>query len=261
MSDSTYWDVAVRRLKEIEKDWMPPRPTVGIQTSNSRPALHSGILTASSSDGWGAGVLRAMPGYETARDAMFRVAHVTGAINDSFPAAFGEIERRLGGISLDTITDVLRNMLKDVAIILGGSTALGTGIGATVGAFAFGVGAIPGAGIGATAGFEMGNLILTFTGLKSIVSFMADAVPAAIKCYGKGFRAAWGEPSGKATWAHFAYKDFAEGHVLFVMAILMGIVGYLLRGKGDFPILLGEIRASAKLGPKFPIGLWRTRMR
>jgi hypothetical protein len=183
--------------------------------------------------------------------AKFRVVHVTDAINSSFPAAFAEIETRLGGIKIDTIKDVLRSMLKDVALILGGSTVLGSGVGAAVGSLAFGVGAVPGAAIGATAGFEMGNLILTFTGLKSIATFMAGAVPAAIRCYGDGFREAWGEPDGKATWAHIAYKDFAKGHVLFVMAILMGIVGYLTRGKGNFPILMGEIRASAKLGPKF----------
>jgi hypothetical protein len=248
MADSTYWDAVVRRLKEIEKDWMPPRPSVGIQTSTSRPMLSSGIIT-SSSGGWGSGIWDAMN--EVASNAKFRVMHVTGAINDSFPAAFTEIEARLGGISMDTIKDVLRSMLKDVALILGGSTVLGSGIGAAVGALAFGVGAVPGAAIGASAGFEMGNLILALTGLKSIATFMAGAVPAAIRCYGDGFRKAWGEPSGKATWMNFAYKDFAKGHVLFVMAILMGIVGYLTRGKGNFPILLGEIRASAKLGPKF----------
>jgi hypothetical protein len=141
-------------------------------------------------------------------------------------------------------------MLMDVAIILGGSTALGSAIGAGVGVWAFGVGAIPGAGVGAAAGFETGNLILTLTGLKSIVSFMKNAVPAAMQCYGRGFSSAWGDRDGRAPFKNLAYVDFAKGHVLFVLAILAGIVGYIMR-KGDFPLLMNELRASPRLGPKF----------
>jgi hypothetical protein len=190
--------------------------------------------------------MRAFRENETIR----RVDNVTSAIHDSFPRAFGDIEAKLGGISVASIAGILRDMLKDVAIILGGSTALGTGIGAAIGVWGFGVGAIPGAGVGAAAGFETGNLILTITGLKSIVSFMKDAVPGAMNCYAQGFRKAWGESDGSAPYKNFAYSDFAQGHVLFVLAILAGIVGYIMR-KGDFPLLMNEMRASPRLGPKF----------
>jgi hypothetical protein len=88
------------------------------------------------------------------------------------------------------------------------------------------------------------------TGLKSVAVFMKDALPAAVRCYGLGFKEAWGEPTDKAPWASFAWKRIAQGHVLFLMALLMGIVAYLTRGKGDFGALLTEVRASKKLGPK-----------
>ncbi len=204
------------------------------------------VSTTSTSGNWMGGIARAMPGYETVQ----RVKNVKNAIEESFPRAFTNIERKLGGISIASIEGVLRNMLMDVAIYLGGSTALGAAVGAAVGVWGAGVGAIPGAAIGSAAGFEVGNLILTFTGLKSIASFMKDSVPAAIACYGEGFRHAWGERNNGAPYAKTAYIEFAQGHVLFVMSILMGIVGYLMR-KGDFPLLMNEMRASQQLGPKF----------
>jgi hypothetical protein len=254
MAGNTYWDSVLDRLHEIERDWTPSPPPGGVITTAHRgmPGLSSGIITTTSqAANYIGGILYAMPGASAYRSAVRRAHNVAKAINESFPAAFGEIEKRLGGIKIDSIEDVLIKMLRDVAITLGGSTVIGAGIGGAVGSLAFGIGAAPGAGIGATAGFEMGNLILTFTGLKSIISFMKDAVPAALTCYDTGFSNAWGKKDDDAPYASWAYRDFAMGHVLFFMAILMGIVGYLMRGKGNLPILLGEIRASPKLGGKF----------
>jgi hypothetical protein len=128
---------------------------------------------------------------------------------------------------------------------------LGAGIGGGIGSLGFGVGAVPGAMVGGWLGFEIGNIIMALTGLKSVVVFMKDAVPAAVKCYGTGFKNAWGEdPTDTAPWKHSASRDIAMGHILFMMALLMGIVAYLTRGNGNFGKLLAEVRASPKLGPK-----------
>jgi|GEM_PF-5641601 len=255
MAGYTYWDSVVDRLHEIERTWGSPPPRGGVTTTaHQGPGLFSGIVTTTTRETgqWIGGILHAMPGASAYRSTVRRVNNVINAINESFPAAFGEIERQLGGIKISAIEELLESMLKDVAIILGGSTALGTAIGAGVGAFAgVGIGAIPGAAVGSAAGAELGSFILTMTGLKSILSFMLGAVPAAMAKYGDGFSKAWGKRDDEAPFASWAYRDFAMGHVLFVMALLAGIVGYLTRGKGKFPILLGEIRASQRLGPKF----------
>lgn len=238
----------IDELREVERKWRPRRMG-GVQTTaGGGNGLPSGILSVLGDSGsLFAGVQRAF----SELDSIHRLRNVLSAIDDSFPAAFHEITKKLRGISIDTIKPILRDMLTDVALYLGGSIALGAGVGGGVGALAGGVGAIPGAMVGGWLGFELGNVIMALTGLKSIVVFMKDAVPAAIKCYGYGFQKAWGEdPTDTTPWRHSAWRNFAEGHILFLMALLMGIVAYLTRGKGDYGALLSEIRASKKLGPR-----------
>jgi hypothetical protein len=97
----------------------------------------------------------------------------------------------------------------------------------------------------------VGNLILTFTGLKSIAIYLKDAVPAACRYYKEGFKEAWGPADfSRQPFMRSATEDFAKGHVLFIMALLMGIVAYLTRGKGSMQSLLAEVRGSTRLGPK-----------
>jgi hypothetical protein len=245
--DSDIYDRLIRELRKVERDWLPKR-TSGVMTATSgnNNGMPPGILTVMGQNGIMPGVMRAMSEFEGVR----RVNNVVRAIDESFPAAFHEITKKLRGISIDSIKSILRDMLTDVALYLGGSTVLGTGIGGGIGSLAGGIGAIPGAMVGGWLGFELGNVIMVLTGLKSVAVFMKDALPAAVRCYGLGFKEAWGEPTDKAPWASFAWKRIAQGHVLFLMALLMGIVAYLTRGKGDFGALLAEVRASKKLGPK-----------
>jgi hypothetical protein len=143
-------------------------------------------------------------------------------------------------------------------LYVGGSTVVGAVIGGAIGSLAFGAGAVPGAVAGASAGAEVGNLILTFTGLKSIAIYLKDAVPAACRYYKKGFKEAWGpEDFSRQPFMRSATDDFAKGHVLFIMALLMGIVAYLTRGKGNMQSLLAEVRGSTRLGPKMATWLER----
>lgn len=57
----------------------------------------------------------------------------------------------------------------------------------------------------------------------------------------KSLRIAFGRPAGAGARGRYG----AAG-----MALLMGIVAYLTRGGGKLPVLLAEIRNSARLGPK-----------
>ena len=134
------------------------------------------------------GVVTSLPGYQS----LHRVSNVIYAIKGAEPVAFNTIALRLGGITLDDIRPILANILKDIALYVGGSTVVGAVIGGAIGSLAFGAGAVPGAVAGASAGAEVGNLILTFTGLKSIAIYLKDAVPAACRYYKKGFKEAWG---------------------------------------------------------------------
>ncbi len=70
--------------------------------------------------------------------------------------------------------------------LMGGG--LGGAIGGGLGVFAFGAGALPGAALGTQAG----NLLRGFFGLKSVVVFMLDSLPRAVRAYQQGFFEAWG---------------------------------------------------------------------
>jgi hypothetical protein len=249
---SDIYDRLYGELRNAERKWsdaVSNRFGSGgiLTTTGGGNGLTSGLVSVFGGSGRPSGVIRALAGNENVQ----RLNNVLNAINESFPAAFSEITKKLRGVSIDAIKPILRDMLTDVALYLGGSTVLGAGIGGGIGSLGFGVGAVPGAMVGGWLGFEIGNIIMALTGLKSVVVFMKDAVPAAVKCYGIGFKNAWGEdPTDTAPWKHSASRDIAMGHILFMMALLMGIVAYLTRGNGNFGKLLAEVRASPKLGPK-----------
>lgn len=193
-----------------------------------------------------------------------RVRRVKKAIDESQLIAIRNLQKKLGGINLQDIWPVLIEICYDMALFIGGS-ALGGGVaGAALGAFAFGVGAIPGAAAGAALGGKIGAMLLNFIGLKSVVEYMVDSIPLAISEYEKGFSDAWGPvPSlngvrrDRQSLSHrfrdsgFAAEHFANGHEIIVVSLLMGIVAYLTRGKGDLKALVAEASAQARLGQKF----------
>lgn len=150
---------------------------------------------------------------------------------------------------------------KDIALYYGGSVVAGSVVGGAAGFFAGGVGAVPGAMAGAAAGSQVGIWVLTVLGLKSLAEYLVGALPEAIRYYEIGFRRAWGpaphgtRPNALATSSaapdvRQAAIDFGNGHVILIAAMLMALVAYLTRGKGDKAALLKEIRESSRLGPK-----------
>lgn len=201
-----------------------------------------------------------------------RVARVERALHAAPPLALAMLGQKLAHVDLRQIWPLLREILNDLALYLGGPIVLGGAIGAGIGLFAGGVGTIPGAVAGAAFGAETGSLLLSFLGLKSLLTYMAASVPRAADAYLRGFKMAWGAVAedghlqGDGTRilhrADFAYRatpentadEFARGHVIIVLALLAAIVAYLSSGRGDLPALLTEIRASPRLGPK--IAAW-----
>ncbi|WP_375232398.1 DUF6861 domain-containing protein, partial [Pseudomonas savastanoi] len=75
------------------------------------------------------------------------------------------------------ILPVLLQLVKEVAMILGGSVAVGTVAGGVAGAFFFGVGAVPVAAVGAGIGLQVGNLILMALGLSAIAEYFYKGLP------------------------------------------------------------------------------------
>lgn len=51
---------------------------------------------------------------------------------------------------------------------------------------------LPGALIGGMLGVQAGYILLSFLGLKTLVTDMATSLPRAARCYARGFKIAWG---------------------------------------------------------------------
>jgi len=188
-----------------------------------------------------------------------RVERVRQALDDSGPIARRLIAQRLAGIDLSAIWPILIAACQDIALYYGGSVIVGGTIGGIGGAFFGGVGAVPGAAAGAAAGGYVGAAVLGLLGLKSPVEGLAESIGKALRCYRDGFVKAWGpvrrDPSsgidgfgsGEASFAAF---DLANGHVIMMSLILMGMISYLTRGRGDRAVLLNEISRSPRLGQR-----------
>lgn len=197
--------------------------------------------------------------YRTLYSYESRVMRLRWAIEASGPLARTEIAGKLKGISLDAIWSILISVVKDIALYYGGSIVLGTAVGAGLGSLAFGAGAVPGAALGFEAGVVLGEWVMTFLGLKMLAEGLIDTIPQAASCYVEGFRAAWGpSPSDRPGACHTAgyapsketaALQFAHGHVLMIMAILIAMVAYLLRGKSK-EALFKAVGDSKRLGSK-----------
>lgn len=197
--------------------------------------------------------------YRTVYGYKSRVMRLRSALAKSGSIAFQTVTTKLQGIKLDAIWGILFAAVRDMALYYGGSVVLGTAIGAGLGSLAFGVGAIPGAAIGAEAGNVVGEWVLMYLGLKMLAEGLVNTIPPALRLYVQGFRLAWGpvesdRPDARysADYHHgedMAAHRFADGHVLMIMAILMAIVAYLTRGKSE-EALMQAVRKSERLGAK-----------
>ncbi|WP_088281956.1 DUF6861 domain-containing protein [Ideonella sp. A 288] len=193
-----------------------------------------------------------------------------GRLRQAFDEADNEAWRRIAAdfsaIDIGVVWPILIGLVKDIAMYVGGGAVGGGVLGAIGGFFLGGVGAIPGAAAGASAGAGIGAAVMNWMGLASLAQDLAKAIPEAAGHYVSGFRMAWGGgaqrgegPLGHSGLARAgrgpeavraATMEIATGHVLLVTALLMAVMAYLTRGKGNRQTLLSEIRNSRQLGPK-----------
>ena len=165
-------------------------------------------------------------------------------------------ELDLQGVVND-IVEVLRQCLVVMLTTTGGGALIG---GIAGGAGGAGVGAIPGVVVGAGAGAQVGEWILIAMGLKALAEYVVKDMPGIARDYWAGIRQAWlaanppplpQQPVRVNQLAlHHAAEKIARAHVAVFVLLLMGIVAYLAKGRGNMADLAGSARSS-KAGPKF----------
>lgn len=184
-----------------------------------------------------------------------RVRAVQSAFNQAEWQAAGMLRQRFAELEIASILNELLMVVRDMAMIVVGSTLTGGAIGAGIGAFGAGAGAIPLAGAGAAMGLKVSGWILGALGLASIAEFFLEGLPRIGEYYIDGISIAWegtrdeslnpfgrDDPHAVSRAAH----HIALGHVEVVVLLLGAIVSYLTRGRGDARVLAHEMAASRK---------------
>ncbi|CAI8879895.1 hypothetical protein ALP99_02872 [Pseudomonas syringae pv. tomato] len=194
-----------------------------------------------------------------------RIESVKLAMAKSYPIIQLNLMRKWSSIDIAEILPVLLKLVKEVAMIMGGSVAVGTLVGAAAGSLAFGAGAIPGAIAGSGIGVQVGNLILLGMGLSAIAEYFYQGLPACLATLYEGIVTAWNaeegvkppglDPTGASAWLideriDDAARKLAKGQEQLVMLLLTAIVTYITRGQvkaGIVGSLDGIAARSAKL--------------
>ncbi|QHG64261.1 DUF6861 domain-containing protein [Pseudomonas putida] len=184
-----------------------------------------------------------------------RVRAVEAAFNQAEWQAGSMLRQRFAELEIASILDELLKVVREMAMIVVGSTLTGGAIGAGIGAFGAGAGAIPLAGAGAAMGLKVSGWILGVLGLASIAEFFLEGLPRIGEYYLDGIRIAWDgtrdeginpfgsdDPFAISRAAH----HIALGHVEVVVLLLGAIVSHLTRGRGDARVLAQEMAASSK---------------
>ncbi|WP_439871108.1 DUF6861 domain-containing protein [Pseudomonas syringae] len=194
-----------------------------------------------------------------------RIESVRSAMAKSYPIIQLNLMRKWASIDITEILPVLLQLVKEVAMIMGGSVAVGTLVGGAAGSLAFGVGAVPGAIVGGGIGAQVGNLILLGMGLSAIAEYFYQGLPACLATIYDGMVTAWNaeegvkppglDPTGASAWLideriDAAARQLARGQEQLVMLLLTAIVTYITRGQikaGVVGSLDGIAARSAKL--------------
>ncbi|QQQ50453.1 hypothetical protein JJQ97_24620 [Pseudomonas syringae] len=175
-----------------------------------------------------------------------RIDSVKAAMRLSRDIVESDLKRKWASIEIEQILPVLLQLVKEVAMILGGSVAVGTIAGGVAGSFFFGVGAVPVAAAGAGIGLQVGNLILLTLGLASIAEYFYRGLPACLATLQEGFATAWHadeglkpeglDPTGGSAYVmqeriDRAAQQLAKGQEQLVLLLFTAIVTYWTRGQ------------------------------
>ena len=183
------------------------------------------------------------------------------AIERSEDLAAGHILREFHELDPGEVLNDILAVLRQCLIVMITSTGGGALIGGIAGGIGgVGVGAIPGAAAGAAAGAQVGEWILILMGLKALTEYIVKDMPAIARDYRDGLRQAWLAasppplPQQQVRVDPFAVQNaaatLARGHVAMFVLLLMGIVAYLARGRGNIGELADNVRNS-RLGSRF----------
>ncbi|SET27452.1 DUF6861 domain-containing protein [Pseudomonas graminis] len=199
----------------------------------------------SANDGWDGMSRRVSNGVSQAYGYIggARIDHLQQAMALSYPIVLDDLTRKLASINITEILPVLLKLVREVVMIMGGSVAVGAGIGGAVGSLAFGAGALPGAAVGGSIGLEVGNIILMALGLASIAEYFCQgAAPCAMNLY-HGVVTAWHaedglkppglDPTGGSAAmiqerTERAARQLASGQEQLVLLLLTAIVAFLM---------------------------------
>lgn len=192
-----------------------------------------------------------------------RVASVRSAFHQAEWKASDLLRQRFADLDISSILKDLIDVVTQMAMIVAGSILTGGAIGAGVGAFFGGAGAVPMGAAGAAMGLQASSWILAILGLQSIAEFFVEGLPRIGSFYMTGIKTAWEGTRGDDGLTPFSQDDplairsaaynIALGHVEVVILLLGAIVEYLTRGRGNAGRLALEMRASPK-GAR--IGQW-----
>ena len=181
-----------------------------------------------------------------------RINSVRSAFNRAEWEAGCLLRQRFTDLDIASILNELIGVVTQMTMIVAGSTLTGGAIGAGIGAFVGGAGAIPLGAAGAAMGMQVSTWILGMLGLSSITEFFAEGLPRIGEYYLQGIAIAWDGPRGERGLSPFSQDDpFAEnraahhialGHVEVVVLLLGAIVAYITRGRGNANVLAQEIR-------------------
>ncbi|MCF8984392.1 hypothetical protein GIW26_12410 [Pseudomonas syringae] len=190
-----------------------------------------------------------------------RVGNIRSAFNRAELEAARRLGRRFLDIDIASIINDLIDVVTQMAMIVAGSTLTGGAIGAGVGSFLLGAGALPMGAAGAAIGLELSTWILGILGLASIAEFFVDGLPRIVDYYVRGITVAWEGTRGEPGLNPFGGDDpqvvdraahhIAQGHEEVVILLLGAIVAYLTRGRGNASVLANEMQTrkkGAKLG-------------
>lgn len=192
-----------------------------------------------------------------------RVDSLRRAFFQAESVAGGLLRQRFADLDIKSILNDLLAVAEQMAMIVAGSALTGGLLGASIGAFAGGAGAIPGGVAGTAIGFKASGWILGVLGIASLAEFFVDGLPRIGEYYLDGIGIAWEGTRGEEGLNAFSQDNpfainqaahfIATGHVEVVMLLLGAMVSYLTRGGGNAGVLAQEMAASKK-GAR--IGQW-----
>ncbi|NWC90838.1 MULTISPECIES: DUF6861 domain-containing protein [unclassified Pseudomonas] len=185
-----------------------------------------------------------------------RVSNVRTAFDRAEWEAARLLRQRFADIDISSILSELISTVAQMAMIVAGGVLTGGAIGAGVGVWAAGAGAIPAGAAGAAMGLQVSTWLLGVLGLASIADFFVEGLPAIGEYYLRGINIAWDGARGDDGLNPFGTDDpfavnsasqqIALGHVEVVVLLLGAVVAYLTRGRGNASVLAQEMRGSAK---------------